>query len=139
MVDKKLVATTVSSRETGLERRAETSTTSSHEDKKTENKIKKTEFTSLSKARTARKSSLREAKKKKQKKNIEKRQQEAKAKRCMELAKRKQCKSKLPTPGRRVQDAAAAAARSRLRLKVKKSSKNSIYCLAKEHEVHELE
>ena len=41
MVDKKLVATTVSSREAGLKRKAETVTTSSHEDKKTEKPNKK--------------------------------------------------------------------------------------------------
>ena len=36
MADKQLVASTVSSRETGLKRRAETVTMSSHEDKETE-------------------------------------------------------------------------------------------------------
>ena len=41
MVDKTLVAATVSSREAGLKRRAETVTTSSHEDKKTEKQNKK--------------------------------------------------------------------------------------------------
>ena len=40
MSDKKLVASTVSSRETGLKRRAETVTTCSHEDKKLKNKKK---------------------------------------------------------------------------------------------------
>ena len=41
MADKKLVASTVSSRETGLKRRAETVTMSSHEDKETEKQNKK--------------------------------------------------------------------------------------------------
>ena len=49
--EKLLVATTVSSREKGLERRNEMMTSSSHDGKKTE-------FTSLSTARTAKKSSL---------------------------------------------------------------------------------
>ena len=45
MADKKLVATTVSSRETGLNRRADTVTTSRPEDEKTEKQYqKKTEF-----------------------------------------------------------------------------------------------
>ena len=79
MVDKKLVATTVSSRKEGLKRRAETVTTSSHEDKELKNKIKKTEFASPSKARIARKS-LREAKKTKQTKKIEKQKTKAKIK-----------------------------------------------------------
>ena len=57
MVDKKLVATTVSSRETGLERRIEMVTMSSHEEKN-KHTTKKTEFISPSKVRTARKSSL---------------------------------------------------------------------------------
>ena len=97
-------------------------TTSSHEAETKKKTTTKTEFTSPSKVRTARKSSLPGPKKTRQTEKLEGRQQEAKAKKFMEMKKRKQCKLKLRTPGRKVQDAAAAAARSRLRLKVKRSS-----------------
>ena len=74
-------------------------TTSSHEDKKTEKQNKKTEFASPSKARTARNSSLREAKKTKQTKKIEKQKPKAKIKRCTKLKKKKGSKLMLRTPG----------------------------------------
>ena len=100
MVDKKLVATIVSSREAGLKRRAETVTTSSHEDKKKlKNKLKKTEFASPSKARTARNSSLREAKKTKQTRKIEKQKPKAKIKRCTKMKKKNGSKLMLRTLG----------------------------------------
>ena len=57
MVDKKLVATTVSSREQGMQRRMETVTTSSHEEtnQKIQNKKKRPEITSPSKSKDSKK------------------------------------------------------------------------------------
>ena len=57
MADKKLVATTVSSREQGMQRRMETLTTSSHEEtnQKIQNKKKRPEFTSPSKSKDSKK------------------------------------------------------------------------------------
>ena len=85
MVDKKLVASTVSSRDVGMQRRTEPATTSSHEGKTHKKKTKKnkkrrTEFISLLKARTARKYSIPKTRKTLQTMKREVRQQALKAK-----------------------------------------------------------
>ena len=92
---KKLVATTVSSREVGLERRIETVTTSSREQKTTKNNKTRTEFTSPWKVRIARKSSLLGSKRIRQTKALTKRQPVTKTKRIKTVTKRKQSKMKV--------------------------------------------
>ena len=127
MVDKKLVATTVSSRAVGSERRLETVTTSCHEEKTTKKKIR-TEFISPSKVRTAKDSSFLGSKKIRQAKTLTKRQFAAKTKRIKTVTMRKQCKAMALSHEKPKEE--AAAARIRLRLKRKRGQKrqHSLSC-----------
>ena len=130
MVGKKLVATTVSSREVGLERRIETVTTSSHEEKTTKNNKTRTEFISPSKVRIARKSSLLGSKRIRQTKALTKRQPVTKTKRIKTMTKRKQCKMKVWSQQQQQQEFSSDS-------KGRDDRKDNVHCPAKEYKVNE--
>ena len=122
MFDKKLVTKTLSSRAVGLERRLETLTTSSHEEKTTKNKKMGTEFISPSKVRTAKDSSLLGPKRIRQEKSLTKRRFATKTGRTQTVMTQKQCKAMASSRGKPKEEAVAAA-RIRLRLKRKRRQK----------------
>ena len=121
MVDKKLVATTVSSRETGMQRRINQGTTSSHNEQNDRQEEKKNERNSclLPKERTARRYPFPESREK-AKKKWKKVQQQALGTQCHRMTeKRKQQRTEASTPNQLVMKATAAAAKPNLRIEMK--------------------
>ena len=117
MVDKKLVATTVSSREIGMQRRINPVTTSSHDEKTNRNQEVKEDTTKIHisfKRKDSKKLFFTRVKKENTKKRKEVQQQalETQCHRMME--KRKQQRAKASTPGQLAEKAKTAAAKPRL-------------------------
>ena len=138
---KKLVATTVSSREKGLERRNETMTTSGHHGVTTKNNKKPTEFTSPSTARTEKKCSFQGVKKTRRAKILTMRQLVTETKEHVIEKKRKQCRTRLRTLRKQMWKVAAAATthpQSKRRWD-KTQLHNYFHRPAKEHEVNKFE
>ena len=145
MVDKKLVATTVSSREIEMQRRINPVTTSSHDEKTNRNEEAKEEMNRIHisfKRKDSKKLFITRDKKeskKTKKKEKEKLQQALEAQCHRGTKQRKQWKAKASTPGQKTVKATAAAAKPRLRIEAtsRRRRQHSLSC--KKHKVNEFE
>ena len=142
MVDKKLVATTVSSREIGMQRRINQVTTSSHVEKENKNDETKEETSRIHiflKRKDSKKLFFTRVKEEHTKEEKKVQQQALETQCHRKTEKRKQQKAKASTPGKQKENAEAAAAKPRIRIETKSRRKRLHSSSCKKHEVTELE